>query len=824
MPSDRPNCRSARGPPVAVRSRLLTRSGIEPTLDRDLVEVEADAEAGSGVGAEPSDSGGAGAALTPRVLIVLAALGVLANVEAMAGLHVGTVGPLAGLCFFLLAPTLMLRSLLWSGLESVARTVVAFALVLLGLMVLGLLVNFVLPVLGDKRPLAPVPLVLFLDVVVIALAVRCQRRGRPQDLRRTSRPGRPRSRLVTLTVVGACLSVALAAMGAVRLNNNGGDAVGNISLALVCVLAAVLLWGGPRFTVGQVAFVLFGMGAAILLLSAMRGWFITGPDSLDEYALFRTVETAARWSPRTVDTPYNACLSITILPQVLVSITGVSGVWVWKTIFPLCFSVTPVYVFLIAKSVAGRRTAILAALVFLAFPAFVYSLTFAARQEIGFVFVGAAVVVMRARAGRERVGLVALLFLGMVLSHYSTVYYFWAMGAVGYVTFHLFRSVFEGRLGRSRRLGRHGVERDREDIYGKRPSYILSLRGLLLMLAFLLLWEGPINGITGHLQNVMSSAYHDVVGGGSQTAAPPPHPGDGVRVTGPASLRDLAATDEATASVANDGFYSQSFLNHYEASSRVALNDLPDTRLGGWIDELGVSPGRLNRGFRTLIAAGLEVLSVVGVIGVLVRRRRKDLELVSFGLGNLVVVASIFLLPSLTVNYGASRGFQEALFVLAPFVAIGLVRGLATLRVPHSREVAGGVAIASMASLVGLLPQLTGGYTAQVDLNNSGIFYADYYTTTEEMAAVQWLNGHPALALQMNPYLADQILTMTRQPLIPDDFPDVLRRNATLVLGTTTTATGADLYGTQLTWDWPTGLLPQLKSRVYASEGASVYK
>jgi uncharacterized membrane protein len=760
-----------------------------------------------------------------RFIIGLVLIGVVANVEALGGFHLGTIGPLPGLLFFLVAPTLLLRPLIWAELEPLARLVTAFALVLLGLMTAGLILNEILPVLGDSRPLAPVPLTLGLDAAVIGLGAWCRRAGRPGEIPGWSGGLRSRPLLVTGTFVATGAAVGLAAMGAVRLNNNGGDGVGIVALLLVCGLAALLLWRGDRFTTGQIGFVLFGLAASVLLLSAMRGWFVTGPDSLGEYALFRTVEAAARWSPRSVSTPYNACLSVTILPQIFVSVTGISGVWVWKTILPLCFSMTPVSVFLIARTVTGRRIAILAALVFVSFPAFVYSLTFAGRQEIGFVFVGAAVVVMRARAARARTGLLTLLFVGMLLSHYSTVYYFWAMGAVGALTFHLFRSVFEGRLGRARRLGSHGVRRDAEAVYGPRPSYVLSPRVLVLMLAALVLWEGPVNGITGHVESVVSSAYHDVVGGGGPAQAAP-LPGLGVRVSGPKALRELAATDEAEASAPGaGGFYSQTFLHRYQTAPGGLAVDRPDTRPGRWLADVGLPPGPLNRVFRALIAAGLEVLSVVGVFGVLIRRRRKDLELVSFGLGNLAVVAAILLLPSLTVDYGASRGFQEALFVLAPFVAIALVRGLAALRVPHSRAVAGGLAIASMTSLVGVLPQLTGGYVAQVDLNNTGIYVADYYTTPQEIATIRWLNSQPALAWQMNPDLAERIQTMTGTPLIIDDFPDVLRRNATLVLGAATTATGADLYGTQQSWQWPAGLLRTVKSRVYDSEGGgSVYK
>ncbi len=63
----------------------------------------------------------------------------------------------------------------------------------------------------------------------------------------------------------------------------------------------------------------------------------------------------------------------------------------------------------------------------------------------------------------------------------------------------------------------------------------------------------------------------------------------------------------------------------------------------------------------------------------------------------------------------------------------------------------------AIVSLTGLLPQLTGGYTAQLDLNNQGVFYAEYYTTGPEVLAADWLNARRLQPVQDNRYLTDQL-------------------------------------------------------------------
>ena len=49
------------------------------------------------------------------------------------------------------------------------------------------------------------------------------------------------------------------------------------------------------------------------------------------------------------------------------------------------------------------------------------------------------------------------------------------------------------------------------------------------------------------------------------------------------------------------------------------------------------------------------------------------------------------------------------------------------------------VALVILFSTVGLMPQLLGGYPAQLNLNNSGDYYDAYYVHDQEIAALNWL-------------------------------------------------------------------------------------
>src|SRR6185312_15298505 len=97
----------------------------------------------------------------------------------------------------------------------------------------------------------------------------------------------------------------------------------------------------------------------------------------------------------------------------------------------------------------------------------------------------------------------------------------------------------------------------------------------------------------------------------------------------------------------------------------------------------------------------------------------------------------------LSVSYGLLRALQQALFLVAPILVIGSLVVFKWLGKVWAVRVATGVALLFLISTIGVMPQILGGYPAQLNLNNSGAYYNDYYTHPEEIGALQWLGGQP---------------------------------------------------------------------------------
>ena len=88
------------------------------------------------------------------------------------------------------------------------------------------------------------------------------------------------------------------------------------------------------------------MGLSILFSTSLRGWFITGHDIQHEFAVFQVASRAGYWSIAGHNgDPYNACLSITILPTIIAKITTISAAYVYKVVFQaiFAFGIVPIY-------------------------------------------------------------------------------------------------------------------------------------------------------------------------------------------------------------------------------------------------------------------------------------------------------------------------------------------------------------------------------------------------------------------------------------------------------------------------------------------------
>ena len=432
--------------------------------------------------------------------LTLPMTGVLATAIVVADPGVPALVPAAGLWLCIGLPTLLLVHKLIAPTVALAEALVyGLATTLLALMLGGLALNQLLPVVGVARPLDRVPVLITLGVGLIGLvAWRFDRRRAFTAIALTARES-------VLIGTGAIVVVG-AIMGAIRLNNgaSGAFTIGVLAVGAAAVVG-LLVWRGSVRD-GVICTTLYLLALGLLFMTSLRGWYITGHDIQQEFHALQLTSINGGWDISRYRDPYNACLSITILPTVIGRIAHLHDPYVFKVVFQMLFAVCPVVVYRIARRFTAVGPSVLAAVYFLSFPTFFTDMPFLARQEIAFIFLGGAYLVIDRRRAEHAM-------------------------AADVARPHVRRRGVLALLDHVRPAGRHGrdlarVEERSRHTHGHASaagpgrscacagspwsSRGRSWCGLTVLVA---VWTGPLTGTSGQLEKTALSSARGVLSG-----------------------------------------------------------------------------------------------------------------------------------------------------------------------------------------------------------------------------------------------------------------------------------------------------------------------
>ena len=305
----------------------------------------------------------------------------------------------AGLFLLIVLPVVLVNAKInWPESTKLHESLLySLALVVLGLMVGGLAINEALPSIGIARPLDRVPVVVTLLIALTALAAWRHERWRLSDGLSTARRARMYPAIgrrdQVLLVAGAIMVVGAVA-GAIRLNNGAGSAVTTAMLILAAVvIVAVFSWRRILHE-STILVTIYLLSLSLLLMTSLRGWFVTGHDIQREFHVFELASNHGVWNVEMFRDAYNACMSVTILPTIIERTTGIPDLYIYKTVFQLLYALCPVLIYLIARRFASKSVSILSAVYFIAFPTYFTDMPFLNRQEVAFFFLGIALLLI----------------------------------------------------------------------------------------------------------------------------------------------------------------------------------------------------------------------------------------------------------------------------------------------------------------------------------------------------------------------------------------------------------------------------------------------
>ena len=736
----------------------------------------------------------------------------------LTGSPVPGLAPLAGFLLVLVLPiVLVFQKIDWLEAEPAERVVCSVGVTILGLMAGGLALNQVGRFLGIERPLDRTPVLIALDVGLICLlAWRRERLHLPANVFRPLPEG---SRLIG----GGALAIVASIIGAIRLNNGASGYFTVAMLVGVVTIFALLIIRRARLSMAVISIVLYELALAALLMTSLRGWYVTGHDIQLEYQVFQLAARNGSWDMSRFQDPYNACMSITVLPVIFARVMHISDPYVFKVVFQSIFATCPVIVFLLARRFATTFVALLSTIYFIGFPTYFTDMPFLNRQEMAFVFVGLGfLVATQTRWSMRRArSWFAVITSGVLLSHYSTNYVFIATLALAFgggVGLDLWRLV------RGRRL--------------MRPAPVIGLANIALLAALTFFWSSPFTHTSGHLESTVKTSVTSFFGSGGQRSSDTSYSLVAGKNQTPAQR--LLAFEKLTLRMtagerARGAFYPLRTIDRYPAKA-LLTPDLPVTAVGRVVEHSGLRVGTINGLMRTGAASLLQLFVFIGLVVVVLGRSsrfRPNREFILLAGASMAVVLSQVVLPDLSVEYGLLRAFQQSLIVLAPFLAAGSIAALSWVGRKRVTAAASLVALVFFLSLTGVIPQVLGGYPAQLHLDNSGKYYDIYYAHPQERRAFSWLEQRVARdrtqltdsQIQADLYTFNRLRSFgsTRED---DIFPTLLRPGTYDFLGDSNVTQKISTFtyaGDEITYRYPFPLLNTTKNLIYASDGAQIY-
>jgi uncharacterized membrane protein len=773
----------------------------------------------------------------PWLLLLTVALGVTTNVLLLTHTRVSVVGAALGWWLIVVYPTYLISTTrVWERVTGAERVLYSLGAVLLVLVVGGLVLDVGLPPLGVARPLTLVPVLVMVDCVAVALM--CWRRSRGAITGWLAPAARSVRTPELWVLVVSALCVPLVVAGANRLNNGAGDTLSLIGLAGVVVAFAILVFWRAAIRDTVVSIAAYLLGLSLLLSTSLRGWYVTGHDIQHEYTVFQLTKDQGVWKVGGFHDAYYACLSITILPTEIWQLVRVDDPYIFKVFFQLLFATCPVMVYLLARRYCSKLVAILGVVYFVSFPTFFTDMPFLNRQEIAFVFLGLAYLALTRRqwsAWRRRLIVIAF-GLGMGLCHYSTIYVF--IGTLGIAWLLERIAALLERLRRGDRGPQHNTRAgwsDRTRIVT--PVVIVSLA----LVAYL--WGGPITQSAGGVKTTVEEALPQVFGGsGGGYSADTSY---GLFLGSGPSPQQLLNQYRAQTLSQRTSFMRGTYLPLSEVDAAkttlIATPNLPLTRLGSFLSQAHVPVTALNDAVRGLAAKGEQVFLVVGLAAwgfSRWRRRQFGRDFFMLSLASVIMVGAITVLPGLSVSYGLLRAFQQALFLVAPVLVSGSIFLLQPLGRVWAPRAAAVVALVILFSTIGLMPQLLGGYPAQLNLNNSGDYYDAYYVHDQEIAALDWLGQQPGtLPAGVQANVQADITSdrwtfknpgdISASQVVTDFYPTLLRKSTWVVLGYSTVRSGVSYFvgnGNLIPYKYPVGVLKASKDLVYDNGSTWIYK
>ena len=597
--------------------------------------------------------------------------------------------------FFTIVPGFLIVSILKQNkIEFLIKILLSIGLSVSVLLSIGLLLNSLYPVL--LKPLSLTPLLVSLNLLVLILTIFAYQRNK-NDFNSSlifNYNFKLGDKLLS-PLIFTLLFPFMAILGTYLMNTTLNDIIILTMLFLIPVYIIIIAYLRDRVHPVTYPIALFMIGLGLILMHALTSAHIIGRDVHQEFYCFQLTLANFHWNIYDYYNPYNACLSITILPTVYQVLSNMNPEYVFKLLFGLLGSILPLMVYTVAKKYLNHKFAFFASLLFV-FQVFFIDIVGAVRQEVAIIFFFLAVIVIFDCFGDkkfEKSWVKKLLFLifvsSMVVTHYAT----------SYVAFALLVPIL--------------LLPFLKNLYTEKKVTFINFEVLIIYFFIIILW-------------FMLYAKVQFLAGSEV----------------------IQSTVAATASATGVGGGNEAFMNSREGTVlsilgigiknlpnliAVIVNDLIFLTMGIGLITLIVKYRRILKHKTVFIYDGIRTL---------------DSKLVLAGLLSVTLLAMFIILPSVSFFYGSDRLFFQLLIFTVPIFIMGADKIAEIMnKVIKKPDLKVGLILVLLISLFICNTHLQYEFTGipfSPEYDKIGITRGELYIYDGELATASWIGNYRA--------------------------------------------------------------------------------
>jgi uncharacterized membrane protein len=330
---------------------------------------------------------------------------------------------ITGFIFLTFIPGLMFIYILkLHKLKITEKLVISIGLSISSAMLVGLLINSVFPLFGYMTPLSSNSVLISFNIFVIILSVVAYLRNRISfsfNLDNFKLNTKEKAYLLL-----PCIFPFLATFGMLIMNTTSNNAILILFLIMIVGYIIFLIIKHNVLPIRIYTPAIMLIGLSVILLEALRSNHIIGADIHTEYYIFQQTLLNGRWLIRTTS-PLDGCISVSILPTVYQSFLNMNSEYLFKILYAVLFSISPLIVYLISRKYLNPHYSFLAVVFFMSQYYFLDGES-SPRTVIALLFFGLSMLMLlnNGMNNFNRYLLFGIFSTSVILSHYSTSYIF----------------------------------------------------------------------------------------------------------------------------------------------------------------------------------------------------------------------------------------------------------------------------------------------------------------------------------------------------------------------------------------------------------------